>query len=271
MSDAIDCALVASDLHCLSTFALLRPGFVTSEDNEIGLNKFQKWLWAQYESCLEEVDRMANGRKFALFINGDLIEGNHHRTKEILSVDEWEHARAAIYTLQPLVDRAAKIFVTEGTECHTGTLEHAIAKEIGAEKDPNTGRHAFTELPVEVHGCFGLIRHHMPTTSRVYLEASQLSIQLGNSQLSHARVGHRVPKFVCGAHRHRTGAYNDGNALMCVTPAWQGLTRFGRKVVPDGKITPGFVWLDWANREHGEIPDARIIIRNPEEREIVRL
>jgi hypothetical protein len=49
-----DCCLVASDLHAGSIFALMRPGFVTEECNEIGLNPFQRWLWAQFESCLDE-------------------------------------------------------------------------------------------------------------------------------------------------------------------------------------------------------------------------
>lgn len=260
----IDCALVVSDLHVLSTFAVLRPGFKTAEGNEIGLNRLQEWLWLQMQDLLAEVDTLAAGRKFCLILNGDLIDGNHHRTIEILACEEIEHAKAAIYTLEPLVERAGRIFITEGTESHTKGFEDFIGKSIGAEPDTTTGRHVFKELNITIHGSRGNVRHHMPTTSRVYLSASQLSIQLGNAQLAASRIGHQPPQWICAGHRHTPGIFTDGNAMFVVTPAWQGLTRYARKVVPDGKITPGFVWLDWKDKTYGSLPHAQLLIRNPE-------
>ena len=274
MSDLIekaDCCLVVSDLHAGSIFGLFRPGFKTEEGNEIGLNPFQAWLWEQYESCIEEVDRLADGRKFVTVFNGDLIEGNHHRTKEITMVDENEHARHAIYLIEPLVKRSMYHIVVEGTECHTGAYEHKIANETGALKCPETGKPAFKSAGLEIHGCYGVFRHHMPTTSRMGLEASQLSIELGNCQLTYTRMGWRVPKFVCAGHRHRAGFYSDGQGMFVCTPAWQGLTRYGHKVVPDGKITPGFAWLDWRGKQQGELPSFQWIIRKPLPNAIVSL
>ncbi len=261
--DQSDCCLVASDLHAGSVFALLRPGFKTQEGNEIGLNPFQVWLWQQFESCLEEVDRLADGRKFITVFNGDLLEGNHHRTKEIVMVNPVEHARHAAYLIEPILERSAYHAIVEGTECHTEAYEEMIGGQTKALKDPQTGRPIFKELNLEIHGCYGLFRHHMPTTSRMYLEASQLSIELGNCQLSYARMGLRVPKFVCAAHRHRPAKYSDGHGLFVVTPPWQGLTRYARKVVPDGKITPGFAWLDWRGKQPGELPECTLIVRSP--------
>lgn len=242
---------------------MLRPGFVTEEGNEIGLNRLQKWLWEQWLDCVAEVDSLAKGRRFFLLLNGDLIEGNHHRTKEILACSEAEHMRAALYTLEDLITRAGPIAITEGTECHTGDFEGAMGYQMKAIQDPSTGKHVHKVLPFEIHGCQCLAYHHMPTTKRAYLEAGMMSIELGNAQLSAMRSGNPVPRVVMAAHRHRPGIYESGDSMFCVSPAWQGLTRFGRKVVPNGKLTPGFVWLDWQGRPKGSLPSARLILRQP--------
>lgn len=260
-----------SDLHCLSTYAVLRPGFKTIAGNEIGLNPIQAWLWKAMQECLFDAHRLRGRDPFSVVLNGDLIEGNHHRTKEILAVDELEHAAAAVWTLEPIVKGASKVFVTDGTECHTGNFENGIAKEIGAEKCPWTGGHSFNHLPLEVNGCFGIARHHMPTTSRVYLEAGALSIMLGNAQLSRIRAGEEPPKWIVSAHRHREGIYQTASAMHCVCPAWQALTRHGNKVVPDGVLTCGILVLDFRNRPSGSLPTPHLITRTLASNRRVRL
>jgi hypothetical protein len=262
-------AVVISDLHVLGQGGLLRPGFVTSEGNKIGLNPFQKWLWRCYESCLEELDSLRKKDKPILIANGDLIDGNHHRTIEILHPDPNEHAKAAIYTLEPLVNRCSKIYITEGTEVHTGDFEAYIGKELDAEKHKN-GRHVFPELWIEVHGCLGLVHHHMPTTARKHLEASQLSIQLANARSYSSAVNHQMPKWVAMGHRHASAWYTDGNIGSLVTPGWQGLTRYGRRVVPHGKTTPGLAFMDWRHVPKGFLPRVDLIIRNPRQPKIIK-
>lgn len=269
-ADHYDCCLIASDLHVLSTFALLRPGFVTTEGNEVGVNRLQEWLWSQFLSCVEEVKQLANGRPFPLILNGDLLEGNHHRTTEILAADEVEHARASVYTLQPLTDIAAESFVVEGTECHTGNLEHYIAKEIGATPSPD-GKYAWPLLHISIHDCLGSVRHHISTTSREWLGASGIGINAANAQLAAARAGQPIPKWIASGHRHKPGLVTDGYShLAVVSPAWQGLTRYARKVVPDGQLVVGFVWLDWRGSQPGALPAVKMITRTPEPKEVAK-
>ena len=256
--------LLASDFHVLSTYAILRPGFQFAEGGGLNLNKIQEWMWAQFESCLEEVVKIAGSDPVCAVLNGDLIDGNHHRTKEILHVDEAEHARAAIYTLQPLRNIVSKIYIVEGTESHTKNFERYIGKEIGAEKNPLTGIPCFPTLDLKVHGCLGHIAHHMPTSQRKYLESSQLAIQLGDVQLRRARADYPVPKWIYRAHRHCTGYYTDGQGMALVTPSWQGLTRFGRKVVPAAESGVGFFLLDWRDVEEGNLPHVHEIFRYPD-------
>jgi len=262
---AIQTAVQVSDLHTLSTWGLLRPGFVTTDGNEIGINPFQEYLWAQMESCLAELDELLAGDKCALLLNGDLIDGNHHKSMEILHVDETEHARAAIWSVQPLLERASKVFVIEGTESHTGNFERYIAEKIKGQKNPDTGVPIFQYLDIDIHGCPCRFAHHMSATSRVYLEASQLSIHLGNEQLAAMRADETVPKLLGCGHRHRQGWYTDGKAGMVVSPAWQGLTRWARKAVPSGRTNPGFAFMDWRNKPKGSLPDVKLILRPPKQ------
>ena len=261
---AIQTAIICSDLHVGSTCAILRPGFKTTDGNVIGPNPVQLWMWEQFKSCCQEIKKLQGKSQSALILNGDLIDGNHHRTKEIVMVDEMEHARAAIFTLEPLIKLSSKTLVVAGTECHTKNLERLIGEGIGATRNPENGTHAFDMLNIEIHGCLGNIRHHMPTTSRTYLEASQLSIQLGNAQLSAVRQGDPMPKWIAGAHRHTPGYYSDGNGMMVVTPSWQGLTRYAQKVVPDGKMVVGMAFLDWRGKEKGELPKVTQVQRRPD-------
>ena len=71
---------VLSDLHCGSTLAVMPPGFVTLEGNSVALNPVQQWLWKCWQETHKWILETAAGEPFALVINGDLIEGNHHRT-----------------------------------------------------------------------------------------------------------------------------------------------------------------------------------------------
>ena len=208
--------------------------------------------------------RPLNGRPFPLIINGDAIEGNHHRSKELLHVDEVEHARAAIHTLEFFTEMADSVYVVEGTECHTKGWESYIGRELGAVRTPS-GRYSWPQLLIEIHGSLGSIQHHMPTTGRPHLEASAMSIMTVVGQTESRWARHRVPQWFAGAHRHKKGMWTNWDAMWMVTPAWQTLTRHARKVVPFGKVSPGVLWLDWAGVEVGEVPNVRCFFRRPDQ------
>jgi hypothetical protein len=110
-----------------------------------------------------------------------------------------------------------------------------------------------------MHGCLVEAKHHMPVTGRAYLEASAMSIAMGNRRLNCLRAGHRVPQVFLRGHRHCGGSYSDGVGLFAVTGAWQLLTRHGHKVVPDSLPSPTVLILDWRGKAHGELPQVHEI------------
>ena len=257
--------IVLSDLHCGSSYGLLPPGIKLQEGNIVEQNALQQYLWNCWEDWQRDFfDKHIGDEPFALVVNGDATEGVHHGTKEIVSPDPSDHRLIALHALAPLAEKAEHVFMVEGTDCHVGNSEHKLGYDLGAVRP---SRHSFLgawrTLRLKVHGCPCMFYHHISTTKRVYLEASQLSIELRNGQLEAVRAGFEPHKVLGAAHRHRYGSYKAGDALSFVTPPWQGVTRFGRKVVPAAFCEPGVVILDWSEKEFGETPDLHAVLYEP--------
>ena len=264
---AIRKVLVISDTHCGSSVALMPPGFVTDNGNEIKPNAIQEWLWQCWVHMIEEwVPEQTGTDPWALVINGDLVEGIHHHTTEIISSDFGDHleiARLCYDLFNQIPNPPAKIFITIGTEVHTRNCETRIGRAIGAQKDISTGRYAFQRLDLRVNGTHCAFRHHIGTTARPYLEASQLSIHLGVEQLSAAKNDLPIPKVLGCAHRHKHGMFRDSSGMCFVTGPWQFLTRFGYKVVPAELCKPSAVMLIF--EDEGKLPIDAEIIYEPKE------
>ncbi|HYF35617.1 MAG TPA: hypothetical protein VD994_10035 [Prosthecobacter sp.] len=249
-------ALVLSDIHCGSTYGLLPPGFTTLEGNEVKQNGLQKWLWDCWLDATNLwLSQILGSDLFILIVNGDAMEGRHHKTKEVISPDDGDDLEASIQVLEPLAKRAAATFVVEGTECHTHNLENVLGRRIGARKCEDTGHHSFRRLDLTIAGTRIIAQHHIATSARTWTEATALGAFLANEQLEAVNNGEAIPRVLLSAHRHRFGCYETANAVSIVTPPFQGLTRHGRKVVPSARTRPGIVVLDWRDRDDGELPE----------------
>lgn len=249
--------MLVGDPHAGSTYGVLPEGFITHEGNEVKRNALQRWMGDAWDDCMEFKKKVIGKDPFALGWNGDLIDGNHHGTKEIWSVNEADHMMAAVEFMKPLSLEADSVYITEGTESHTKNAEHTIAKILqgdGVNVISPKGKGAWDSLALEIAGSLVEVDHHMPTAMRSYLEASALSIMLGDVRNQRARAGARCPDVIVRSHRHRFGLYEDGYGMALALPAWQALTRFGRKVVPGAMPQVGIVILDWRNVEDGGTP-----------------
>ena len=253
---------VLSDLHCGSTLAVMPPSFQTLEGNVIEHNAIQQWLWTCWLETKKWILETADGDSFALVINGDLIEGNHHRTMQIISPDVADHVGAAIELLKPLAKDASKVFIVRGTECHTGSIENAIGKALKATPTPD-GAGAWDRLLLDVNETRCVFRHHIGTSTRLALSLTQLGVQLAEEQLEAARAGDPIPTVLCCAHRHKFDHGGNHKGIVIVSPPWQALTRFGHKVVSQARTYPGVFALDFRDQNAGEIPRVRSCIFEP--------
>lgn len=234
--------LVVSDLHCGSTVALCPPGFDTEEGQTIGLSDWQAWMWDRWRELIGYT-KERYGKLDALIVNGDAIDGDHHRTMQVWSKNLGDHLRAAHHCLQPLAELAERVYVVLGTEVHTHGLEHALANLLAAERQ-SKARPAFDRLELSIGGNLLVTVHHMPTTSRAWLRGNALGMELANHRLHAAEVGARIPDVLCLAHRHQFGAYTDHAGSVFATPSWQGPTRYVYRVAPAARWQVGAVFLE---------------------------
>lgn len=257
--------VVVSDLHCGSDVGLCCPDAPTKSGNTIGLgqNAVQQWLWLCWQSALARVQEIVGNDPFVLVVNGDATEGTHRRTVEIVAATIEEHTEIARLCLEPLAQGASSIFVTKGTECHTAGCETVLAQKLGAQ-----GAEARNKWLVRIAGTLVDIAHHMPCTSRAYLEASAMGIVMGNARQNYMRNQHEIPSVFLRGHRHTPGIYSDGAGLFVVTGAWQALTRYGWKVVTDSVPRPDIKVLDWRSTPDKSLPYVHTIEYIPPQHEI---
>lgn len=241
-----DILLWLTDMHVGGTTALWPPGMTGTDATPLPQNRIQEWLWSHWQRSWAAFHEWRSDRPYVLALGGDIIEGVHHRTTQVMDSDPAFHVAAAEYLLSPVARSAARCYVVRGTEVHVGpSSERALGDIVGAVAHPETGQRSAHEWDIEIAGVRVAMHHHMPTTSRKYLEASQLSIQLGNIQLNYARLGLPVPQVVLCGHRHVPGFYTDGRAAMGAGGCWQAKTNYGHKVVPRSLPLFGFMALDF--------------------------
>jgi hypothetical protein len=255
--------VVISDLHIWSTVGLWPEGFVSCEQVPIGQNPFQKILWDCWMRLWhEDVPKLTGGDPFLLLINGDIVEGSHHKAVQLMSANEDDQFLAVKEVFKPCGH--ARAVIVEGTECHTRTLEHAVASQMDAIPCPNTRRPAHPKLWIDIEGFRLIARHHMPGSSALGGDARALKSEFDKEVIAAASVKEPRPDILCMAHRHNPGAYRWPYGISIVTPPWQGLTRFGWKAVPAAHATtPGACFIDFEDIKRDGLPHAEMITFRP--------
>jgi hypothetical protein len=264
--------VVVSDLHVWSTVGLWPEGYESTKGSLIAQNDFQKLTWECWmKMWMDIIPGLMGSDPYLLIVNGDVVEGQHHRTVEIMTANPDDQMPALLKVFEPC--RHSAIVLVEGTECHTHSMEHKAAIELGGIPCPNTRQPAHPKLFMDIGGFRLIARHHMPTTSIPWGEARALKAEFDKETIAASEAGETAPQVVCLAHRHVAGVhrYKTQGIAIC-TPAWQGLTRHSYKVVPHAHAcTPGAVVLDFDNIRQDGLPDAEAILFKPKPAKSVRI
>lgn len=250
--------LVINDTHCGSEHALLPDRIELDDGRSIGYNKNRKleFLWNSWLQMKEDFFRIVGNDPFVFTLNGDIIEGSHHGTTEIVAAKLSEHFTIAKEVLGPFVEMADKTIVTRGTECHTLDWEQFFCDQFGLDKAKDFQQY-------EINGCLVDARHHMPVTSKTWQEATAMAQVINNAVANCSRSGHPIPKVFLRAHRHLTGDYCDGTSMIVVPGSWQYMTRHAYKVVPESIPRFSAYVLDWRNVPKGGLPARHCLIYTP--------
>lgn len=236
---------VVSDVHAGSTVALCPPKILLDDGGSYEASKPQRWLWQSWVGFWDRVKLVRHEHKAELYavFNGDLVEGNHHGTSQILSGNP--NAQAAVVNAAmgiPLAMKPDRIFVVRGTESHVGAsacAEERIADGLRRDKrpvegDPETSTASWWHLRMEVHNTLIDVTHHGRTGQREHTRGSAAVLHAHDILLSHVKSGERYPDLALRGHYHRFNDSGDAAPTRVITSgAWQLKTGYVHKVAAD--------------------------------------
>lgn len=236
---------VVSDLHCGSTVALCPPEIRLDDGGHYTSSRSQQWLWQCWKQYWAHVDAVRCDHSADLYIafNGDMVEGNHHGTTQILTGNP--NGQAAVVNaslVSPLSLKPDKLFFIRGTDAHVGqsaSAEERIADGLRRDKrpvigDPDSGTASWWHLRLELHGHLIDVAHHGRTGQREHTRQSAAVLHAHDILLAHVKNGDRYPDLCLRGHYHKFNDSHDAAPTRVVTTgAWQLATSHVHKVATD--------------------------------------
>lgn len=263
---------VFSDVHAGSTTALC-PDVVRYDDGgEYHASKAQRWLYGNYRDYWRQVAEKRDKLDAELYVvaNGDLVEGSHHKSTQVISDNP--NSQALVWTecaSEFLKLRPDHIAIIRGTGAHAGisaSSEERIADGLRRDKrpiisDPDTGTASWWHWRPEIQGLRFDFAHHGKMGRLARTRGSALVLYAWDIADEHVSNGHPIPHLAFRAHNHKKG--DTGNAApvrVVATGAWQLATEHVHKVATDSlaDIAGAYVVI-----ENGEY-DVRQVTYQPE-------
>ena len=236
--------VVISDLHCGDQMALCPPSIPLRHGGTYHASRFQIYIWERWREFWDSWVPMATRNEpYCVVINGDLIEGRHHKATHQISQDKSDQENIAYEVLAPVADRCQnRLYVIGGTEAHAGLSsedEERLAARLGAVPNASGNRSRF-EMYLKVGNALCHFAHHIGTTSSMAYESTALGKEYTEFCAESARWSRPIPDVIARAHRHRhieskvsTGR---GYGIIFVTASWQLKTSFSFRL-PGGRVS----------------------------------
>jgi len=247
--------VVISDTHCASTLGLCPPGGHRLDDGgRYQPSRLQRSVWKIWEEFWDDwVPRVTKGEPYDLVINGDAIDGDHHRTPTIISSNLHDQFRAAVDCLEPIVKecrrKGGRYYHIRGTEAHVGQSaqeEERLAQALGAEpdEDGNFSTWMMWKRIGSGKGHLCHFTHHIGATASEFHEGTALSREMVSMFVDAGRWKDEPPQVIVRSHRHRRYKNEtDGDGgyfLVVVTPGWQLATPYTFKLATARASQPQF-------------------------------
>ena len=232
---------ITSDHHTGSTLGLCPPeGVRLDDDGAYKPSKAQLWTWHCWEDYWRAVAQARKDAKADLWCvyNGDLAEGDHHGTSQIISRNPEPAAYVSDRVFSVPGDLSpTRSFVVRGTEAHVGpagATEEAWARRMKAEKNPETKTWSWWHLRFQVHGVRFDFQHHGRTGTRPWTKTSVVGALAAEIFYEHCRTNNAYPHLAIRSHRHQYADSYDAHPTRVIqTPAWQLKTAHAHKVAPE--------------------------------------
>lgn len=244
---------VVSDIHAGSTVALCPPSIDLDDGGSYQPSKAQKWLWQNWLAFWSRVEKVRDKEQAKLYqvFNGDMTDGNHHGTTQILSGNSSVQAHVVNKCMDvPLDLRPDKMWVIRGTEAHVGKSaegEEKIADGLRKNKNPivkdlDTGRSSHWHAKMEIDGVRLDFAHHGRMGQRPWTEQNIVNLLAFQIWVEHHRREEPPPHLAVRSHLHRFADTAGAHGTRVIqTPAWQLHTAFTHKVVTESMADVGGV------------------------------
>lgn len=274
---------VVSDTHCGGTTGLCPPIYELYDRGHQRATEVQRWLWRCWVDYWRRVDALAEKFKADIWVvlNGDLVEGWHHNTTQIVSLRPDDMKNIAVTSLEPYVRKASRVFVTKGTEAHVGAgglWDDIIAEDLGAIRGP--GSPAWYWLQMNVEGARFAFAHHGKGGGREHTRgggARALASDLSAYYWRNYRGNPPPPEYAVFGHIHgfSDSGIADFDVRVLTSGCWQLSTGHGSRIRPgrqpeigglvfvcrDGQVVNGDPVLryvpeaekDWRNDDYHDV------------------
>ena len=241
---------VVSDLHCGSTVGL-HPHEPTSLDNGALYvpSEAQLWMADRWEHYWNRVADVAGAGPLHVIVNGDLVDGDHHGTVEIVSRHpntQMDIAKACFQRVLAL--NPSSVAVVRGTEVHVGKSGSAeesfgkwlVAQGITVPKEQGTGNASHWHYQGIYGGVLVDAAHHGRIGSRPWTKVNATMGLAAQIVMEHAVRKERAPDLAIRSHYHQwVDTYDAFPTRVVQTPAWQLKTAYVHKVAAESLAEVG--------------------------------
>jgi hypothetical protein len=245
--------VVISDMHSGSNYALFlnRVWQGLKGNNHTPTGK-QMRIRGQWERFAEEVRIARQGKKVVLVHNGDAIDGDHHASGDVCTLNPKEHADIHIELmneLQRLIEWHAgdELYYTRGTQSHVNEYEYYIGEQMNAI--PEGDFYCWDMLPLLSNGVLSWFVHTGPRAGDGPNEGNTVRNWLKNIYFDALKDGTQAPDILYTGHVHsptyNTFIYREKMNFRTmhgvILPSWQMKTQYAWEKAPVSKNKIGGV------------------------------
>lgn len=235
-----------SDLHAGSSVGVCMGPVKLDDGGTYQPSKAQQWLAEVYQDYVRSFvgDSVGYDTNLTVLTNGDLFDGDHHDTIQLVSRHPGIEFQIAQRLFEPWFELAGSVnkmrFVfVRGTESHVGrngSKEEAFARWVNDQgfdvvQDPDTGNYSWWHF----RGDFGKLRvdatHHGQIGSRAWTRHNAVMAQACDIFAEHAMHRERHPDIAIRSHFHTHADSHDAYPTRVIQlPAFQLKTGYAHRV-----------------------------------------
>jgi hypothetical protein len=167
---------------------------------------------------------------------GDLNDLNVHNSLELVTKNPTDVLKMTVTAMEPALAVADVNIIIRGTQAHTGkqaNLEEAVARDIGAEKDPETDNYSWWFFYGSLGGVKFDVAHHPGTSGWLpWTKEPAAARHAIMVRMEYLERGLEPPQVVLRAHNHRYAAHASDKGTkpwMFYLPGWQLVTSHSRR------------------------------------------